>query len=101
MERIAQIMGVTAESAAPQVAVVLCQGDDARAKAKYRYLGVTDCNAAQRIADGPKECPGGCLGLGTCARVCPFGAIEMTEQGLAVISREKCTGCRKCSYNFV
>jgi electron transport complex protein RnfB len=66
------------------------------AKGKYRYLGVHDCNAAQKIADGPKECPGGCLGLGTCARVCPFDAIEITGEGLAVISRQKCTGCRKC-----
>jgi len=96
VEKIAHIMGVAAVTAAPQVAVVLCQGDIAKAKAKYRYLGVIDCNAAQRIADGPKECPGGCLGLGTCARVCPFGAIEITAEGLAVISREKCTGCQKC-----
>jgi electron transport complex protein RnfB len=96
IEQIAHIMGVAAVAAEPQVAVVLCQGDSARAKAKYHYLGLHDCNAAQKIADGPKECPGGCLGLGTCARVCPFGAIEMTAQGLAVISREKCTGCRKC-----
>jgi len=96
VEKIAHIMGVAAVTAAPQVAVVLCQGDSAKAKAKYRYLGVIDCNAAQRIADGPKECPGGCLGLGTCARVCPFGAIEITAEGLAVISREKCTGCQKC-----
>lgn len=96
VEQIAHIMGVAAVVAEPQVAVVLCQGDNAKAKAKYRYLGLTDCNAAQKIADGPKECPGGCLGLGTCARVCPFGAIEMTAEGLAVISREKCTGCKKC-----
>jgi len=96
VEKIAQIMGVAAQGAAPQVAVVLCQGDNQKAKAKYRYLGVADCNAAQRIADGPKACPGGCLGLGTCARVCPFDAIEMTAEGLAVISREKCTGCKKC-----
>ena len=80
----------------PQIAVVLCQGDNSKAKAKYHYLGISDCNAAQKIADGPKTCPGGCLGLGTCARVCPFGAIEMTAEGLAVISREKCTGCKKC-----
>ena len=96
LERIAEIMGVAAVAAEPQVAVVLCQGDNRLAKSKYRYLGVSDCNAAQRIADGPKQCPGGCLGLGTCARVCPFGAIEITTDGLAVISREKCTGCRKC-----
>jgi len=96
VEKIAHIMGVAAVTAEPQVAVVLCQGDNQKAAAKYRYLGVADCNAAQRIADGPKQCPGGCLGLGTCARVCPFGAIEMTPEGLAVISREKCTGCKKC-----
>ncbi|WP_035057799.1 RnfABCDGE type electron transport complex subunit B [Desulfuromonas sp. TF] len=96
LEKIAHLMGVAAVSADPQVAVVLCQGDNALAKAKYRYLGVHDCNAAQKIADGPKECPGGCLGLGTCARVCPFDAIEITGEGLAVISRQKCTGCRKC-----
>jgi electron transport complex protein RnfB len=34
--------------------------------------------------------------LGSCERACPFGAIEMTVAGLAVISRERCTGCRKC-----
>ncbi|HSP01547.1 MAG TPA: (Fe-S)-binding protein [Thioalkalivibrio sp.] len=94
LEKIARIMGLEAVSAAPEVAVVLCQGDDRKAQVKYRYLGLEDCVAAQRIADGPKECPGGCLGLGTCARVCPFGAIEMTADGLAVISREKCTVCK-------
>jgi electron transport complex protein RnfB len=96
LERIAHIMGVEATAAEPQIAVVLCQGDNARAQSKYRYLGLADCNAAQKLADGPKTCPGGCLGLGTCARVCPFGAIEITDEGLAVISREKCTGCKKC-----
>lgn len=96
LERIAHILGVAAVAAEPKVAVVLCQGDNARAKNKYRYLGIEDCNAAQKLADGPKQCPGGCLGLGTCVRACPFDAIEITEEGLAVISREKCTGCTKC-----
>jgi Na+-translocating ferredoxin:NAD+ oxidoreductase subunit B len=96
VENIARIMGVSAVAADPQIAVVLCQGDNRKARNKYRYLGIQDCNAAQHLAEGPKECPGGCLGLGTCARVCPFDAIEMTTEGLAVISREKCTGCRKC-----
>jgi len=96
IEAIAAIMGVAAEAMVPQVAVVRCQGDNRKAKNKYHYLGLRDCNAAQRIADGPKACPGGCLGLGSCERVCPFGAIEMTADGIAVISRDKCTGCRKC-----
>ncbi len=93
---IANIMGVEAIAADPMVAVVLCQGDNQKATNKFRYLGLADCNAAQKLADGPKTCPGGCLGLGSCERACPFGAIEMTSENLAIISREKCTGCEKC-----
>ncbi|MBW2503278.1 MAG: RnfABCDGE type electron transport complex subunit B, partial [Deltaproteobacteria bacterium] len=93
---LARILGIEVEASEPEVAVVICQGDNQKAGEKYRYLGLTDCIAAQKLADGPKICPGGCLGLGTCERTCPFGAIEMTPDGLAVISREKCTGCRKC-----
>jgi len=94
--RLSRILGVEASAAARQIAVVLCQGDNQKAQLKYRYLGLEDCSAAQKIADGPKTCPGGCLGLASCQRACPFGAIEITEEGLAVISREKCTGCRIC-----
>ncbi|MBN1957663.1 MAG: RnfABCDGE type electron transport complex subunit B [Desulfuromonadales bacterium] len=96
IQAIADILGIEAVATTPQVAVVLCQGDNEKATSKYRYLGLSDCNAAQKLADGPKTCPGGCLGLGSCANACPFGAIEMTPQGLAVINRDKCTGCEKC-----
>lgn len=96
IQAIADILGIEAAATTPQTAVVLCQGDNQKAASKYRYLGLEDCNAAQQLAGGPKTCPGGCLGLGTCARTCPFEAIEMTPQGLAVIDRERCTGCEKC-----
>lgn len=96
LENISHIMGTAALAHTPQVAVVACQGDNVKATEKYRYLGLEDCVAAQGIAEGPKECPGGCVGLGSCARACPFGAIEITLEGLAVVSREKCTGCKLC-----
>ncbi len=93
---IAEILGIEAVTTTPQVAVVKCQGDNSKAASKYKYLGMEDCNAAQKLADGPKTCPSGCLGLGSCAKACPFDAIEMTAEGLAVINRDKCTGCEKC-----
>jgi electron transport complex protein RnfB len=92
----AAAMGVTAEASEKMVAVVNCQGDNVKAKDKYLYLGIRDCRTAQQLAGGPKQCPGGCVGLATCAKVCPFDAIEITAQGLAVVNREKCTGCQKC-----
>ena len=93
---LAKIMGLEIQPRAPQVAVILCQGGNSQAQHKYHYLGLEDCNAAQRLAGGPKACPGGCLGLGSCVRACPFGAIEITADHLAVIDRNKCTGCELC-----
>jgi ferredoxin len=48
------------------------------------------------MAGGPKECLYGCLGFGTCAAVCPVGAITMSEQRLPVIDGAKCIACGKC-----
>ncbi|MDT8440598.1 MAG: RnfABCDGE type electron transport complex subunit B [Desulfuromonadales bacterium] len=93
---LARILGVEATVREAEIAVVGCQGGRDQAGDRYRYIGLDDCSAAQKIAGGPKLCPAGCLGLGSCVRACPFGAIEVTAQGLAVISRELCTGCRKC-----
>jgi electron transport complex protein RnfB len=93
---IARIMGLEDDVTEPQIAVVLCQGDRRKTTQKYIYTGMHDCNAANNIADGPKQCPSGCLGLGSCVTACPFDAIEITADGLAVISREHCTGCGLC-----
>jgi electron transport complex protein RnfB len=96
LKAVAAILGIDAVAGEPVVAVVKCQGDNTTATSKYNYLGLQDCNAAQKIADGPKACPSGCLGLGSCERICPFDAIHINEQGLAEVDRDKCTGCGKC-----
>ena len=44
---------------------------------------------------GPKACNNGCLGYGTCAKVCPFNAISIVD-GIAVVDKEKCKACSKC-----
>ena len=48
------------------------------------------------LSGGMKVCNIGCLGLGTCAAACPFGAIVMGPEGLPVVDEVKCTGCGTC-----
>jgi len=95
-QRVAQILGVEAEEVTPMVAIVQCQGGKQEAWEKYTYEGPEDCNAAVLLGGGPKACKYGCLGLGSCARACPFDAIAMDDNGLPVVFEEKCTGCGIC-----
>lgn len=96
VDGIAKILGVEAEKVEPKVAVVLCSGDQERAREKFLYDGVVDCRAAHRVGGGHKICPTGCLGLGTCADVCTFDAVHITERKLAVVDAARCTGCGNC-----
>lgn len=93
---IADFMGVDAESGTRMVALVFCGGDDVHARRRFLYNGVADCAAAALVGGGDKECGYGCLGLGSCARVCPVQAIEITGSRLAVVHPELCIGCGLC-----
>ncbi|MBN1886164.1 MAG: RnfABCDGE type electron transport complex subunit B [Candidatus Krumholzibacteriota bacterium] len=94
---IAAIMGQDfAGGGVRRVAMVMCNGGDESARRRFWYNGVRDCNSAALLFGGDKSCAYGCLGLGTCAGVCPFGAIDMTGAGLAVVDPARCTGCTKC-----
>jgi electron transport complex protein RnfB len=96
--RIARIMGMeTAEGEyLPKVAVVHCRGGLKEARELFHYQGLEDCAAAQLVGGGSKACRYGCLGLGTCARICPFDALSMGQNGLPVVDDMKCTGCGMC-----
>lgn len=96
--KIAAIMGVeVADASNRKVARVLCQGDCEKARQKFDYKGIEDCNAACTINDGYKSCKFACMGLGTCAKVCPFGAISIDPvRKLPVVDEEKCAACGKC-----
>lgn len=95
-EKIAAILGVDAGDVVEQVALVQCAGGNKAATRKSIYDGVTDCAAAELVGGGDKLCPYGCLGLGSCVTACPFGAVVITPDRLAVVDADKCTGCGKC-----
>jgi NADPH-dependent glutamate synthase beta subunit-like oxidoreductase len=95
-EAIAEIMGVKIEAVEPDIALPGCFFGAQKADTKYVYNGLDDCRAVALLGGGMKVCTIGCLGLGTCARACPFDAISMGPQGLPVVNEHKCTGCGTC-----
>lgn len=99
LKMLAAIMGVDAAAAEKQVAVVFCKGGDDLARKKFDYDGIYDCKAAHAMGGAGKSCMHSCVGLGTCAKVCPFDAIDMSPDRLPVVDEEKCTGCRQCEIN--
>lgn len=95
LHRLAAAMGQEATAGEKQVALVLCQGTEHNAVHKHIYNGVADCNAAAMVAGGDMLCGHGCLGYGSCAFICPVGAIEIKDN-LALVHPELCIGCKAC-----
>jgi electron transport complex protein RnfB len=95
-EAVALITGKKAEAKEALYARIICQGNLEKSARRFKYEGVRDCRAAILAGGGDKACRYGCLGYGTCSRVCPFGAITMTDDDLPFVDIVKCTGCRKC-----
>lgn len=93
-EKVAKIMGTELKVTEKMTAKVFCEGTNENANLKALYNGIEDCRAAKTMGHS-KTCSFACFGLGTCAKVCPFDAIEM-KNGIAYIDSSKCTACGKC-----
>ena len=96
-EKIAAIMGVAAGESVPLRAFLRCKGTKECSPRQLVYEGINDCRSAVTIPGGsPNACPFGCVGLGTCVKVCQFGALSMGEDGLPKVNIKKCVGCGAC-----
>lgn len=97
MDRIASLVGLSAEKGVRQVAVLHCGGDCQASPAKSRYEGTRSCVVAHGLFTGEGACMYGCLGFGECVAACAFDAMQMDEaSGLPVIDPDKCTACQAC-----
>jgi Na+-translocating ferredoxin:NAD+ oxidoreductase RNF subunit RnfB len=95
-KEIAKFLGQELEEKVKTVAVLHCGGGN-KVKDRFKYVGIKDCNAANVLAGGQKACVYGCLGFGSCAKICSFGAIKMNgETGLPEVDYDKCTACGRC-----
>lgn len=94
-KKIAEIMGLAAGEITPMTAVVMCKGSSDKAKTQMLYQGVDSCKMAAQLFGGEKSCHYGCLGLGDCAKQCPYHAIKVCD-GVAVINPDICMACKKC-----
>ena len=103
--KVATLTNKEAEAIEPQVARLLCSGTMHSTKYYYKYDGAQSCAAANLLFDGNKSCRFGCLGLGSCIANCPFEALSVNEDGLAVVDESKCTACgicqKKCPKNII
>lgn len=93
--KMAAILGKESIDPDPQYAYIRCNGNCGATKPKANYVGISDCRAAVLSGLPFMGCEYGCLGLGSCAKVCPQGAIEVKD-GVAVVNRNKCIGCGLC-----
>lgn len=95
-KKIGAIMGVSAGEGKPMTAFVKCAGTCDKTKMDYEYYGVEDCKMLSFVPNGgPKTCNYGCLGFGSCVKVCPFDAIHIVD-GVAKVDSDKCKACKKC-----
>jgi len=93
---IADIIGAQVEAAERKVAYVHCKGTCDKTTIKYHYDGLADCKKLALIpGHGEKLCAFGCMGYGSCVRVCQDDAIKIVN-GVAVVDKEKCIGCARC-----
>jgi len=95
-QKVADILGVSLTPKTETVAFVACRAGRSTAKMNFAYEGVMNCQSAAVVFGGDKACRWGCLGLGSCERACPFDAIHVNHDGVAVVDRGKCTSCAKC-----
>ncbi len=93
-EKIAELFGVEIKIE-EHILVVACCGGNAAAD-KYEYKGYGDCHSMSMLSGGKKACSSGCLGMGSCERECPTGAVVICSDGYARIDRAGCISCGKC-----
>lgn len=94
-KKIGEIVGKDS-SFVKRTAFVACKGECDTSSNKYEYYGEKSCELMNFVpGKGEKACKNGCLGYGSCVKVCNDDAISIIN-GVAVVDSDKCGACGKC-----
>lgn len=95
-EKVAAVMGQEVGEVERKVAYVKCSGTSEAKQVDYNYIGIDSCvYAAKMPGSSPYACKYGCLGYGSCAKVCPTRAIRIIDRK-AVVDEDLCIACGQC-----
>ncbi len=94
---IAKVLGIEFSADEEKFAVVKCAGG-VNALDKCDYIGNEGCKAQFALTGGKKVCSYACLGGGSCAEICPYGAVKIKD-GVSVIDKKLCEACGLCVRN--
>ena len=92
--KIAAILGKDIDTSVELAARMHCNGGVSCAD-KFEYVGNAGCALKNAVGGGNKACAYGCLGDGSCAAICDYNAIKVTD-GVAKVNAELCVACGKC-----
>ena len=95
MEDVASLLGQKAGAVEYKTALVHCMGSYDNTADRMQYQGISSCAAAAQLFGGTGSCSYGCMGLGDCAAVCEYNAIQVCN-GVASIDPSRCKGCSIC-----
>lgn len=75
-------------------AVIRCDAIYPAVPYRFTASGFSDCSSMNAMFGGNMACAHGCLGLGSCAELCPSDSIHINDGVICVL--DSCTGCGHC-----
>ena len=95
-QKVAEIMGQEVGEMERKVAYVKCDGTSEKRESDYNYFGLDSCiHASKMPGSSPYSCKYGCMGFGSCVKVCDQNAIRIINKK-AVVDEDLCIACGKC-----
>ena len=97
--KIAEYLGADAGHVVVKRAIVACRGTADRVVLQERegYEGAKSCRVYSTLGHISDGCTDGCIGYGDCMASCPYGAITLNKNHVAVVDPAVCIGCGLCT----